>query len=792
MAAMFHLAAIMCAAVVVPNDVVPVADANAAFIRNEGQFDADVQFLLRRPGLNVWVTRTGATYDHYVTDENGGRLGQAVRVSVEGATAGARAVGGELQPGHENYYVGDQSRWVTGVRRYREATIENLMPGVSMRMYVSDGAPRYDLICQPGVDPNTVSLRYEGAENLRVAPDGTLQYETQLGTVSENSLLVYQKIGGVTKALPSRFVVDGNHRVRFFIQGRDPSQPVVIDPRVISRCTYLGGGAADSGQDLAVSPTGKVYVAGTTSSDIDSFPVSAGAYQPTFGGGGRDWFVSCLSADLSSVLYRTYIGTASDESSPMMELTQGGNIIFGGVTAGAGLPLATDAFKTAPSANDAFICRVSGELGTVTGGTYFGGTTSDTLWDLKLMPSGSFAICGSAVNGLPTKGSQAKTARTGPSDAYLAVLAGDFKSLNMSTYFGGLGVDVARGLAVGANGAIFIAGLTASTDLVTRYGFTTDAQSFDRTLGGTIDGFVARIEGKSGRVEGVTFIGSDSTDSEEAETLTVTPSNNVMVGARITGSVATSATAYQRDFNGVADAYLGLFSAGLTKLIYGTFLGGSYAENVESIIQTSSGSVIAVGWTESDKGATIKFPTAGGGVFSNSFGRNLYVARLSSKLETLISSLTVGGTDADEARGVALQGRYDNVYITGEAGKDLPTSSNAAIPSFAGGASDAFVMIAAQTSDPVRLEFSTSSVRRGSFVWGKVVLNAPAPPAGLPVRVTTADPGLRASPADFVIPAGQEQISFRLNCSATVPLGPKTVTATGSGSTVSATIEVTP
>lgn len=789
---MFQLAAILCAAVMVPNDAVPTADDHAVFIRNDGQFDPDVHFLLRRPGLNVWVTRSGATYDHYVAEASGDRRGHAVRVSLEGANPAAGVIGIGVQPGLENYYVGDRSRWVTGVRRYREAKIEHSRPGVSMRFYVSDGAPRYDVICQPGVDPNTIALRYEGAENMRVLSDGSLQYETQLGTVSENSLLVYQKIGGVTKALPSRFVVDGNHRVRFFIQGRDPSKPVVIDPRVISRCTYVGGGAADSGQDLAVSSSGKVYVAGTTSSDIDSFPVSAGAYQPTFGGGGRDWYVSCLSADLSSVLYRTYIGTASDESSPVMELTQGGNIIFGGVTAGAGLPVATDAFKTAPSANDAFLCRVSGELGTVTGGTYYGGTTSDTLWDLKLLPSGSFAICGSAVNGLPTKGSQAKTTRTGPSDAYLAVLSGDFKSLNMGTYFGGLGVDVARGLAVGANGAIFIAGLTASTDLVTRYGFTDDSQSFDRTLGGTIDGFVARIESKSGRVEGVTFIGSDSTEPEEAETLSVTASNNVMVGARVTGPVTTSSTAYQSVFSGASDAYIGLYSAGLTKLIYGTLLGGSYAENVESIIQTTSGSVIAVGWTESDKGATVRFPTAGGGVFSEAFGRNLYVARLSSKLESLISSLTVGGTDADEARGVALHGRYDNVYITGEAGKDLPTSSNAAIASFAGGASDAFVMIAAQTSDPARLEFSTSSVRRGGFVWGKVVLNAPAPPAGIPIRVSTGNAGLRAAPLDFVVPAGQEQMAFRLNCGTSVPLGPQSVTAYGSGSTVSATIDVIP
>jgi hypothetical protein len=56
--------------------------------------------------------------------------------------------------------------------------------------------------------------------------------------------------------------------------------------------TYLGGGGSEAGADIAVAEGGQAYVIGST--DSTDFPVQS-AFQPTFGGGISDAFVTHLS-----------------------------------------------------------------------------------------------------------------------------------------------------------------------------------------------------------------------------------------------------------------------------------------------------------------------------------------------------------------------------------------------------------------------------------------------------------------------------------------------------------------
>jgi uncharacterized repeat protein (TIGR01451 family) len=64
--------------------------------------------------------------------------------------------------------------------------------------------------------------------------------------------------------------------------------------------TYLGGSGGDEGGDIAVDAAGNAYVTGGSGST--DFPTTPGAFQPTFGGGSMDSFVTKIevpSADLA-------------------------------------------------------------------------------------------------------------------------------------------------------------------------------------------------------------------------------------------------------------------------------------------------------------------------------------------------------------------------------------------------------------------------------------------------------------------------------------------------------------
>ncbi|MBL7732444.1 MAG: hypothetical protein JNM88_14790 [Chitinophagaceae bacterium] len=79
------------------------------------------------------------------------------------------------------------------------------------------------------------------------------------------------------------------------------------------RSTYLGGSGADfSNVGIAVNESlNKLYVVGSTSYSA-SFPLlnpsGSGFFDNTFGGGGSDFFISVLSADLTQLTYSTYLG----------------------------------------------------------------------------------------------------------------------------------------------------------------------------------------------------------------------------------------------------------------------------------------------------------------------------------------------------------------------------------------------------------------------------------------------------------------------------------------------------
>ena len=105
--------------------------------------------------------------------------------------------------------------------------------------------------------------------------------------------------------------------------------------------SYLGGSKPGSGASVAVDRSGNAYVTGGT--DSADFPITAGAFQTTFGGSGLqgigDGFVSKLNAAGSALVYSTFLGGSGDDSGTRIGVDTFNNAYVTGATYSRDFPL---------------------------------------------------------------------------------------------------------------------------------------------------------------------------------------------------------------------------------------------------------------------------------------------------------------------------------------------------------------------------------------------------------------------------------------------------------------------
>ena len=109
-----------------------------------------------------------------------------IRTKLVGAASNPRVVGGAVQAGRLNSYVGhDPKRSVRGAHLYGQVSYKGVYPGVDLVYHGRQGAVEYDFMVAPGSDPARIAMRFDGAKprldrhgNLRldkamtVAPGG--------------------------------------------------------------------------------------------------------------------------------------------------------------------------------------------------------------------------------------------------------------------------------------------------------------------------------------------------------------------------------------------------------------------------------------------------------------------------------------------------------------------------------------------------------------------------------------------------------------------------------------------
>jgi hypothetical protein len=125
----------------------------------------------------------------------------------------------------------------------------------------------------------------------------------------------------------------------------------------LSYSTFVGGGAKDRSNSVAVDTAGNAYITGETASA--DFPTSSGAFDPSFNG-GQDAFVVKLNAAGSALAASTFLGGSSADFGRGIATGPGGSIIVTGRAGSPNFPTTGSAFDPSPNGGlDAFLTKFS-------------------------------------------------------------------------------------------------------------------------------------------------------------------------------------------------------------------------------------------------------------------------------------------------------------------------------------------------------------------------------------------------------------------------------------------------
>jgi hypothetical protein len=302
--------------------------------------------------------------------------------------------------------------------------------------------------------------------------------------------------------------------------------------------TYICGTMEDTSRAIAIDPAGFACIAGDTMSQ--DFPM-VNAFQTNGPGTVLAGFVCKLDPGGSNLVYSTYFGgPLGDTLVEALALDTEGNAYVTGDTSGGSLPTTSGAVQAIPPSpvcapnfcHDAFVAKFS-PAGSLVYSTYLAGEGDDAGAGIAVDANGNAYIAGSTASLYFPIRNAFQVDYRGPGDAFVTKLNPQGSRILFSSYLGGGqvtnstlatdGQDEADGIALGADGKIYLAGHTTSLDFPTTAGVfqptaPTNACSTYQTCGNAF----------------VTCVTADGTGITPAVSLTVSP--EVLVGGTVTAA----------------------------------------------------------------------------------------------------------------------------------------------------------------------------------------------------------------------------------------------------------------
>ena len=376
------------------------------------------------------------------------------------------------------------------------------------------------------------------------------------------------------------------------------------------------------------------------------------------------------------IIYSSYLGGSLDDRAGAVAVDASGNVYLTGYVVSTnfslGFPVGSDRLQTinGGGASDVFVTKINAAGTAVVWSTYYGGSGDDIGRGIAVDGAGKVYITGSTTGSIPGRTHLFGTG--GGTDAFVVAISSDANSLIYADQFGGPGEESGNGIAVDPAGNAYVTGHTNSANFPT----LNPAQPAN---GGADDAFVAKFDAAGGQVY-ATYLGGTSFDHGNA--IAIDSAGNAYVTGYCEAAFPVTGQAFKPTITGASDAFIAKLNQAGSAFLYVTYVGGSTLDEGTGIALDSANNIYITGWTDSTDfpgpGATYASMRTGSAQPTKGTGEDAFVFKLNiggGGILDGVYSTYLGASGADRASAIAVDGG-GNAYVTGHtASTDFPLKS---------------------------------------------------------------------------------------------------------------------
>ncbi|MFT6745780.1 MAG: gliding motility-associated-like protein [Glaciecola sp.] len=498
-----------------------------------------------------------------------------------------------------NYFKGnDPNKWASKVKAYQDLWIKNLYDGIDFHMYGKGNNIKYDFIIAPNTSPEKIKLLYDGVNELKLL-NNKIEIITSVGSITDERPFSYNKSKRNAGNVGTFYQLNHN-TVTYQVNNYNVADTLVLDP-ILNFATFSGSTVDNWGFTATYDNDDNAFGGGVAFGT--GYPVTAGAYQSTFGGGPSgnyaayptDMSISKFSADGNNLIYATYLGGSKLENPHSLVVSPNNELIIFGTTSSRDFPMSANAYdKTFNGGttvvvdnvlyfegSDIVVTKLSADGTTLIGSTYFGGTSNDGFNDegyttglyhnysdvfrgevISDTDGNAYIATTTSSTDLPIVNGFQSAYGGGSHDGCVVKLNSDLSQVLWSSYLGGSSSDGVYALQSNSSGDLYLTGGTKSAN------FKTSGSANQTSIGGDVDGFVAKINSSGSSLLNSSFIGSSAYD--QGYFVQVDIDDKVYVMGQTLGDLPISAGTYSNPNSG---SFVHKYSGDLSSLEASTIVG---------------------------------------------------------------------------------------------------------------------------------------------------------------------------------------------------------------------------